>query len=569
MSNKTRKISPLIPLVYSLAGSIGRYALFLGAGVSKDAGVPSGKDIFDMTVNKLQLLKAVSEKDKKDFYMNKTYGELVEMLFPSNEEQRKFLSDLFKPHSPGASHRNIAKLIKGGYFKYIITSNFDTLLENALDEIGLKNKYTVITEENILSSKPWMHEEFCRIYKVHGTIESGHIRNTRKDIAKLPGAMAKHLSEILESHGLVVVGYSADEDAAFDKMLMNRQFKGYSMYWTDYKHSLQEKAMKIIGKQDAHVIAVDGAGEFFGELNERIFTALNDFSEDAAQSVSIRFKNLLLSPSPEAELMQAIDAEKRNLLDFMEKQLASTAATADDLWAVFNAVFNQSYRYILFTEQVIKYYPNQFMRCASLLDEIFMLTSDDYNKNSVVYYLFFCLLEIIGAVLIENRAYVLLGRMLKMKRLNFKQDAMDNILGWNVQVDFLHRKSQLFDDTKPITLMFHHLLELAGKLPLRFNIKERLLETDILFLVYSVKYQLKVSPPYWFARAPVYCNDMPKLFYQIKHDYEFAKEIAEKMFETSAEELFNYIHFADKLINNEFSQWYSNSLNAKRVLKNF
>ena len=76
---------------------------------------------------------------------------------------------------PGKAHRLIADLAKLGVLRCVITTNFDDMIEKALREAGLD--YQVITEENLESSEPLIQCPVFRIYKPHGTIGSGRLRN--------------------------------------------------------------------------------------------------------------------------------------------------------------------------------------------------------------------------------------------------------------------------------------------------------------------------------------------------------------------------------------------------------
>lgn len=49
----------------------------------------------------------------------------------------------------------IAELVKNNLIKFIITTNFDSLLEYALDDIGLKGQYNIISnDDDVKNNKP-------------------------------------------------------------------------------------------------------------------------------------------------------------------------------------------------------------------------------------------------------------------------------------------------------------------------------------------------------------------------------------------------------------------------------
>jgi len=183
-------INQIIPLSYNLADGKKKYVLFCGAGVSKDAGIPTGWDILLETLRHIRAQedgesKEYTDKEMEAYYeknfKDSTYSEIIESLFPSREEQREFLEKLFENKAPGRAHKLIAEWVKAGLIRFIITTNFDSSIEHSLDDAGLRGKYSVITDgAQVLRSKPWNLVENCRIYKVHGTIEQGVIKNTKR-----------------------------------------------------------------------------------------------------------------------------------------------------------------------------------------------------------------------------------------------------------------------------------------------------------------------------------------------------------------------------------------------------
>jgi NAD-dependent SIR2 family protein deacetylase len=203
-------INPIFPLSYNLADGKKKYVLFCGAGVSKDAGIPTGWEILLETVRHIRTQKEGENKEYTDKEMetyyeenfeDSTYSDIIESLFPSTEEQRAFLENFFENKAPGKAHKLIAEWVKAELIRFIITTNFDSSIEHSLDDVGLRGKYSVITDgAQVLTSKPWHLVENCRIYKVHGTIEQGEIKNTPKNLEKFDNDLENDFLDIIERH---------------------------------------------------------------------------------------------------------------------------------------------------------------------------------------------------------------------------------------------------------------------------------------------------------------------------------------------------------------------------------
>jgi NAD-dependent SIR2 family protein deacetylase len=274
-------INKLIPLSYNLANGKKKYVLFCGAGVSKDAGIPTGWDILLETLRHIRAQrdgesKEYTDKEMETYYEenfeDSTYSEIIESLFPSREEQREFLENLFENKAPGKAHTLIAEWVKVGLIRFIITTNFDSLIEDSFDDAGLRGKYSVITDKaQVLTSKPWNLVENCRIYKVHGTIEQGQIKNTKKDVEKLDDDLEKDFLDIIERHGVIVLGYAGNkEDKAVMDCFNRRRFKGYSLYWTVHDDPINDYVKELVKRQDGLIIKIQSASDFLEEVLNRV-----------------------------------------------------------------------------------------------------------------------------------------------------------------------------------------------------------------------------------------------------------------------------------------------------------
>ncbi|MBK5247637.1 MAG: hypothetical protein JJE49_10275, partial [Peptostreptococcaceae bacterium] len=88
----------------------------------------------------------------EEWFINK-YGEdpdystILSKLVSTPSERINLLRPYFEPNEqereeglkqPTQAHKSIAKLIKAGYIKVVITTNFDRLLETALQEEGIE-----------------------------------------------------------------------------------------------------------------------------------------------------------------------------------------------------------------------------------------------------------------------------------------------------------------------------------------------------------------------------------------------------------------------------------------------
>lgn len=592
MKRKTFNINPIISLAYNMADCSQKYVLFVGAGVSKDAGVPSGWDILIHTLQKIILQEDETKKDvtkeeiekyyRDTFEEEFGYSEIIGQLFPSNEEQRDYLKSFFKGILPGEAHRLIAELVKENLIKYIITTNFDTLIETALDDVGLKGQYTVISSnEDVLTSKPWNKEDICRIYKIHGTIEKGVIRNTKKDLEQLPPELTKDCLDVIERHGVIVLGYAAnEEDKAVCDIFNLRKFKGYTMYWTDFdgKMSANANTNRILSKQDGVAIPIQGAALFLRELIDRIKIAQRSTKQTPEAVAEVRLEAMFKAPKPEVEILQTIDREGMRLVKYIEETLSEIVdINHDTLWNGFIKTFQHSYNYLLLMEQIIKYRNEYWEPVTKIFEQIHSLNKSGGRdgKDGLVNYLFYCILEIIGAMTVENGKFILLRNMLDINRLKKYGDGIEYILNWNIQANFIDVKNTeeaKQKGNKWIVPRFHYLLGVTGAqdFPIKFDLKTRLVETDLLYFVYSVKKPEDSGFPFWFPGSPVYSSHgAPPLFKKIKYDEKLGTAVAKQLFDTDYTTLLSLLKEAKEIIHTRFRSAYFDSFGGEDVLNDF
>lgn len=196
-------------------------ALFVGAGASRQAGLPSWKELVDELAGELNYsLEDGGDPDllvKIPQYYESEYGRR-----PLMEKIREILE---RRAQRGSIHKCLANLPVNLYY----TTNFDTLLE---DEITNRRrmKPQVIASERM--ARQLTELGHCQVRKIHGTIgdDWDDVVITRTDFARLPATRPiffQRLADDLASHVFLFVGYSLrDPDfiAVYDNMF--RQMAG-------------------------------------------------------------------------------------------------------------------------------------------------------------------------------------------------------------------------------------------------------------------------------------------------------------------------------------------------------
>lgn len=139
------------------------YGLFAGAGISVNSGIPLVNALIKKIVDCLPLKKV----DAKLLLSRRFPFEAFIQKIKSEVDISEVLK-IFGLGKPNQSHKLIAKLARTGKLKVIITTNFDTLIEQALKKEKVVFK-TIFTIENLEKFKN--RKGKLILLKIHGSIE--------------------------------------------------------------------------------------------------------------------------------------------------------------------------------------------------------------------------------------------------------------------------------------------------------------------------------------------------------------------------------------------------------------
>lgn len=277
-------LDPTLSMVLTLHSNPGVYALLIGSGISRSAGIPTGWEITLDLIAKLALIKQVEPKPDPEtwfirtFGVEPTYSNLLEHLSPASTERYTLLRTYFEPNEeeveegtkvPTKAHLAIAKLVKRGTVKVIISTNFDKLLEKALGVEGITPDM-ISSEDALQGAMPLVHSS-CTIIKVNGDYTDTRIRNTVAELAEYPPGLVTILDRIFDEYGLIVCGWSAEWDIALRNCLIRTRTRRFNLFWA-VKGEVTEAAKVLIDQKRADVVKIESADAFFTDLLDKLET---------------------------------------------------------------------------------------------------------------------------------------------------------------------------------------------------------------------------------------------------------------------------------------------------------
>lgn len=279
-----------LPLAFSLYSGPGTYALLLGSGISRSAGIPTGWDVTVDLISKLSTAVGAAEEALPDpaVWYRERYGEepdysrVVDRLAGSPEDRRQLLEGYFEPDEEDReegrklsteAHYAVAELAAKGYIKVILTTNFDKLAERALETTGITP--TVISTPDDAEGAPPLQHAHCTVIKVHGDYLDARIKNTPTELAEYDPSTNALLDRVFDEFGLIVCGSSGEYDTALVNALKRARSRRYTTYWASYGEPSQTER-RLSEFVRGRIIETRGADAFFRDLSEKV-QALKDY----------------------------------------------------------------------------------------------------------------------------------------------------------------------------------------------------------------------------------------------------------------------------------------------------
>lgn len=298
-------MKPIVKLAANAIPGEKKYVLFAGAGVSKDCGIPTAWDLMLKTAGLLYASETESidtSVDLENWFMNSSYSkmeysELINMIYSHYPGQQNFLNTWLMGYDIGEAHQYIAELARRGIIRSIITTNFDHYIENALEEKGLRTQ-VISTDEDLRHSEPLIHCKAVRVYKPHGTLGKGALKNTPKDLEILSPIMENELIRVLSEHGVIVLGYSG-KDKGIQTVFNKRDYSYYPLFWVDPQPP-EGEIKEILDAKGWTYIQCSGASQFIKDYLS-LLNRLDSLASESGSGLTISIlKHSLESKSKDA-----------------------------------------------------------------------------------------------------------------------------------------------------------------------------------------------------------------------------------------------------------------------------
>ena len=251
------------------------FGFILGAGASVKSGIPSGlslakkwfeeikEDLNENDFEKWNIDKEINEENLAESY-TKIFAKRFEIDFRAGYEELQRYMDKAEP-SIGYSF--LAQLLSKTSHKFIITTNFDTMVEDAL--FGLKEAKPLVLGHELLSKyiNPTSPTR-PTIIKIHRDFLLDPY-NTDDEIKELDEQWKESLEPLLKEHSMIVIGYGGNDDSLMNYLTKIKDRKPIYWCYRDDKSKLSSKIIDLLIEKD-FIVQIHGFDKFMLLLNDKM-----------------------------------------------------------------------------------------------------------------------------------------------------------------------------------------------------------------------------------------------------------------------------------------------------------
>tara|TARA_R110002073_G_scaffold232347_1_gene393441 strand:- start:8945 stop:10708 length:1764 start_codon:yes stop_codon:yes gene_type:complete len=266
------------------------FAWFLGAGASRNSGLPTATDII-WDLKKRHYCKEENQEIEQQDIQNPAIRERIQQFMDSREfpplwadneytayfrkifgddkeRQRKYLKAILSEErvSLSVGNRVLAALMSDQKCRAVFTTNFDTVVENAIAEVSGKSINAYHIEGAHSANVALNNEEFPLYCKIHGDFRYDSIKNLEEDLKQQNEQLSDCFINACSRFGLVVAGYSGRDASVmelFQKALQQQNAFPHGLYWTGIgEGSVHPEVENLIDNArtkgvDAHLVSID------------------------------------------------------------------------------------------------------------------------------------------------------------------------------------------------------------------------------------------------------------------------------------------------------------------------
>ena len=250
-----------------------RYCFILGAGASKTSGIPTGEELAKQwheeileryTQQEIQQLKKRLGV-RKTQPSSKAYFDLYALrFFPDYHNGSAFLERAMEQAQPSLGYYPLAALLASTENNLVITTNFDSLVEDALF-IYTEKKPIVISHE-LLAQYINFNTRRPIVAKIHRGLFFDPL-NRAEQVNGLSEQWKEILREAFKRYTPVVIGYAGGDHSLMDFLKNTDRLNG--LYWCYRHEEPPAEIQRVVERHGGFFVPIEGFDEMMYLMGQK------------------------------------------------------------------------------------------------------------------------------------------------------------------------------------------------------------------------------------------------------------------------------------------------------------
>ncbi|MFQ8704647.1 MAG: hypothetical protein ACLR9T_01180 [Thomasclavelia sp.] len=277
---------------YVISGK--KYCFILGAGASKNSGIRTGEQLMKEWHKYLwaeergneYIQECAMELDPRygrDTYKrffdqnyeikNDDYFDLFDLRFAGRaSDGYSFLENELEGKTPSYGYFPLATILANTKNHLVITTNFDSLIEDALFIYTDKHPQVVGHE----SLAPYIEGEFKRpiVAKIHRSLYFNPL-NRKQDMEALAKNWEDVLKKVLKEYIPIVIGYAGGDHTLMSLLEKEPILCNSGIYWCYVGDKPDVRVYNVVMKNNGNLIKIEGFDEIMFQIAEKFHEEAN------------------------------------------------------------------------------------------------------------------------------------------------------------------------------------------------------------------------------------------------------------------------------------------------------
>lgn len=253
-----------------------RFCFILGSGASREAGIPTGVEMAKRWANELK--DKYEEKEQKELMeklgidnvepTSKNYFDIYDLRFyPDYQEGYAYFERELERGVPSLGHHALAKILAGKMHNLAITTNFDSLIEDAL--FIYTNKHPLVVGHESLTEFINLNIDRPIVAKIHRSLYF-HPFNRKQETDGLAKGWQDTLKNAFMVYTPVVIGY-AGGDQSLMKFLKDESIEMNGLYWCYWsKEEPSEEIIDLVKNKNGCLVPIEGFDQMMFMLSRKL-----------------------------------------------------------------------------------------------------------------------------------------------------------------------------------------------------------------------------------------------------------------------------------------------------------